>query len=145
MLSTLFLPAYIWNSQPYQISKTNLKLGEHFINKKRVNIVTDWSFGFACVGFYSVRFRKQNFIWLVLFYSGRTVKHHFGQSLGQQHKVKYVQTWQYRWYMHLVYYISTTTPKYPMKYHAYLYILVGYSAYQLCTSFKWKKWMFTLA
>jgi len=41
---------------------------------------------FLC-GFYmfgSVRFRfgKQNFNWLVLFCSGRTVKHYFGRSLS---------------------------------------------------------------
>ena len=39
--------------------------------------------------------------------------------------------------MHLVYYISKTTPKYPMKYHAYSYTswLLSISI----TSFKWKK------
>ena len=36
---------------------------------------------FLCVWFYSVRFGKQNFIWLVLFCSGRIVKHHFDRSL----------------------------------------------------------------
>ena len=37
---TLLLPTYIRNSQPYQISKTNLKLGEHFTNEKRVRSIT---------------------------------------------------------------------------------------------------------
>ena len=39
---------------------------------------------FLCVSFCLVRFGKQNFNWLVLFGSGRTVKHRFGRSLVEQ-------------------------------------------------------------